>query len=71
MQIIFQLIMTTDGRTSFAIFNYEYQQISGLILTPVQIGFNSGDQVRLANFNPIDVRPNQNRYRIDGKITTN
>ena len=69
MQIIFQLVLITDGTTSFATFNYNYLRLSnGAVLTPVEIGFSRGDQIRLANFDTNGIQQNQNQYRIDGEV---
>ena len=63
MQFTFQLVLSTDGRRSFAMFLYEYPDSLPYLLH--QIGFNAGDRFRWSNIQA-DSLENVNIYRIDG-----
>lgn len=60
----FQVILSTDGKASFAIFLYEDPSVIST-LPAVQIGFNAGDREHMANI-PINSTQETNVYRIDG-----
>lgn len=69
MQLTFQVVLSTDGRISFASFIYpdlsSIRQITGLVNT----GFNAGDRARLSNI-AVDSLGTVNLFRIDGMSTT-
>ena len=58
------MILSTDGRRSFAIFLYARSNLMASFRT--QIGFNAGDRLRMANVLPSTLQ-DINVFRIDGK----
>ena len=75
MQISFQVVLSTDGKTSFATFLYD-NVIKNLlacdlnnsldVLRRLTIGFNAGDRERFLNIPRSDLEE-INVFRIDGK----
>ena len=76
MQMSFQVVLSTDGNTSFAIFLYG-NVIRNLlacdlnnsldILRRLAVGFNAGDRVRFLNIPRSDLEE-MNVFRIDGTL---
>ena len=65
-QYTFQVILSTDGISSFATFIY--QNVTSLSVGQIfQTGFNSGDRRRFTNILQNSLRE-INTYRIDGKL---
>ena len=65
LQQSFQLILATDGRTSFAIFRYSYPEgVKNIInIGSGAIGFDAGDKRRSVR---VPILNNTNVFRIDG-----
>lgn len=66
LQVTFQCVLATDGRSSFAIFIYENPDLLRGMDDSV-IGFNKGDMQSFSIISPSSIQ-HTNVYRIDGKL---
>jgi len=67
--VTFQVVLSTDGTASFAIFIYENITAIGDIVSHHMgsIGFDAGDQNRGVTLKNLDYIDSINVFRIDGK----
>ena len=66
MQVTFQAVLATDGRTSFAIFNFDsdLDSIVRIDSDSISTGFDAGD--KMANLIPNRLDTEVEVFRIDG-----
>lgn len=63
------MVLSTDGKSSFAIFNYGNNFTGGDSFNPFQIGFNAGNGIGMSSIRPDSLEAVNNVFRIDGMIT--
>ena len=66
IQHTFQVVLSTDERSTFATFIYEDPVSVRQISRPFQIGLSAGDGSRFLNILPDSIQ-STNTFRIDGK----
>ena len=72
MQVTCQVVLTSDGRVSFAAFIYDEDSIDNIhnIWANKLVGFDAGDEIRSATYHSPGLSNLQtvNYFRIDGVL---